>query len=193
MPRKIIFLNGPPRSGKDTAAKFIQREYMHAPHYATLLKFSKPLKDGCRALYDISDDELREFEQDKETPRDKLLGQSWRQAQISMSEDYMKPVFGSDVFGRLLFRRFREMPTGLGVISDSGFEEEAVPLLQAYGPENCLIVQLQRDGCTFVGDSRSYWELPDVTRVEVNNMFDLEMFEQQIVRIVSKWLQAPGN
>jgi hypothetical protein len=193
MARKIVFLNGPPRSGKDTAAKFIHREFMHAPHYATLLKFSKPLKESCQALYDVSDSELREFEQDKELPRDKLLGQSWRQAQISMSEEYMKPVFGQDVFGRLLFRRFREAPSGMGIISDSGFEQEAVPLIQAYGVDNCLIVQLQREGCTFEGDSRSYWELPDVTRVEVNNMFDLEMFEQQIVRIVSKWLQTPEN
>lgn len=193
MARKLIFINGPPRCGKDTAAKFLLHEFMHAPHYATLLKFSKPLKDGCRALYDITDEEFREFEQDKEAPRDKLLGQSWRQAQISMSEEYMKPVFGEDVFGRLLFRRFRASPTGMGIISDSGFEQEAVPLIQAYGVDNCLIVQLQRDGCTFEGDSRSYWELPNVTRVEVNNMFDLGMFEQQIVRIVSKWLQTPGN
>jgi len=193
MPKKVVFLNGPPYSGKDTAANFLHKHFMHAPYYATKLKFSKPLKDACQALYGIDHDERKWLEQNKEQPYDKLLGLSWRQSQIVMAEEWLKPTFGNDVLGRIAFRHFQQMPSNMALISDSGFEQEAVPLVQAFGPDNCLIVQLQREGCTFEGDSRSYWELPDVTRVEVNNQFDLEMYEQQIVRIVSKWLQVPEN
>jgi hypothetical protein len=188
--RKIALLNGPPYSGKDTAARFLEREYGYvAPYYAAVFKFSTPLKNACASFFNIRDTERRAFEQDKERPQPVLCDMSWRQAQISMSEDWAKHKFGPDVFGRLMINQIEASAARLCIISDSGFEVEAWPLIHEYGIKNCLNVHLSRDGCTFENDSRSYWEIDGMTTVDVNNRLSLDMFDHQICRVVQQWLQ----
>jgi hypothetical protein len=43
------------------------------------------------------------------------------------------------------------------LISDSGFFEEAKPLIDYFGERNCLLIRLSRPGYDFSNDSRSYW------------------------------------
>jgi hypothetical protein len=42
------------------------------------------------------------------------------------------------------------------IFSDSGFAEEAVPVISLVGIDNALVIELDRPGCSFVGDSRGY-------------------------------------
>lgn len=179
----IILLNGPPRSGKDTAAAAIV-EAMQAFHY----KMSHPLKVAVPAFFGLEDQKFA-LERQKDEKLQELFGVSFRQAQINLSEDWAKPTFGKDVFGHIAVRHLRNHsgPGRVCVVSDSGFAEEVVPIVDAFSPRNLLIIQLRRDGCTFEGDSRSYIEVPGVEIQELYNRHDLEGFKMQVVRAVERW------
>lgn len=182
----IILLNGPPRSGKDTAAAAIV-EAMQAFHY----KMSHPLKVAVPAFFGLEDQKFA-LERQKDEKLQELFGVSFRQAQINLSEDWAKPTFGKDVFGHIAVRHLRNHsgPGRVCVVSDSGFVEEIVPIVDAFGHRNVLIIQLRRDGCTFEGDSRSYVDYNGVTVQELYNKHDLEGFKAQIVRAVERWHDA---
>ncbi len=200
MTHKIILINGPPHSGKDEAGKILRRT-----RGARLYKMSRPLKEGLREFFGLSIDAMKlSIEPNKDehvvesfrTPRDSVM--SWREVQISLSEEWAKPCFGKDILGRLAVSYLRQ-PTSFNmtVITDSGFREEALPLIYAFGPENCLLITLSREDCTFEGDSRDYIELDDlgVTTVALNNRFPLiatdDMpitYEMQLSKTVRDWL-----
>ena len=203
MTHKIILLNGPPSSGKDTASKII-RYKCGARKY----KMSRPLKIGlCEFFqFDVSH-AIDQLEPNKDKQVEPLFrtadgGQmdvmTWRQVQISLSETWAKPLFGDDIIGRLAVSYLCK-PTSfsLTVISDCGFRHEMIPLIKQFGADNLFLIQLTRDGCTYEGDSRSYVELDDlgVTTVLLDNRYPLKptdkmplTFEMQIVSAVNGWL-----
>jgi len=127
---KVIFLNGPPRSGKDTAAQHIMRKLPWVRHR----KFSAPLKAAARVLFAINDELFKELEaegsQKKNEPLPELMGKTWREVLISLSEEHMKPKYGDDVFGKLMLLNLAK-PTSasFSIISDSGFDYEAAPII----------------------------------------------------------------
>lgn len=191
---KIVMLNGPPRSGKDEAVKALAKEF-NIRHY----KMSYPLKRTVRTFWNLTDDEEKYLEAHKEDPQKIFAGRSYRQVQISLSEDWAKPVFGSDVFG-IIARRALSIPTDtqFTVISDSGFFDEAVPLVRLTGPRSVLLIHISRPGTSFENDSRSYIELEQhgVTTVHVDNHYpDTFLYHTKIVGVVRSWLgeDAGGN
>jgi len=146
-----VLVNGPPGCGKDTLvgglATYIQ--FMH-------LKVSSPLKRMLAAMLNV---DLRWIEENKET-KIKVLGYiTVRQALIDMSEKYMKLLYGEDVMGRIASDIGRYSPSKLTVTSDSGFSIESERIIYNAGRNNCIIIRLHREGCTFEGDSR-HW-MPD--------------------------------
>lgn len=155
----IIFLQGPPRSGKDTLARFIQAI---DPEYA-IRKFATEVKVGTHAYYNLFGDEVEEsenyYEQVKDEPMPEFGWLTPRQAYIWYSEKYIKPSLGEDYFGVMLADRIRYEDKV--VISDSGFEHEAQPIISLEKPYK--IVRLVRDGTSFEKDSRSYWGIADHT------------------------------
>lgn len=187
---QVVFFNGPRRSGKDTAARFIQTEYPNVRHR----KFAGPLKRACAEFFGVRPDLLAELEKDgsriKTDPLDQFFGMSWVQALIWFSEEAAKPKFGKDVFGRLLANELlRPAASLLTIISDSGFEDEAWPVIRQFGLQNCHVFRILRDGHTFKGDSRSYiFETPpDGLHVEdINNDFERHIFRVQVLRRIDK-------
>lgn len=183
---KIVFINGPPGSGKDTAANAIYGRMKNARTY----KMAQPIIEAVRGAFRISNVDWKglmspEF---KQSPSDKFFGRTPRETMISFSEDWIKPFFGKDTFGHLAVRELMTSKMDLCAISDSGFREECLPVVQQFGRQNCLVIQLKRDGCTFKGDSRSYLDLSDagVPLVQVDNYMELEWFELFIVTKVQK-------
>lgn len=166
MPKRVLLVNGPPGSGKDTVA-----DYVYALWGARRLKFAEPLKASVPKLFNLTDAEwVRMQERDqKEKPQEKLFGMTPRTAQIWVSEDVMKPQFGEDVFGRLLWNRVQSSPAELFVVSDSGFQPEAEVLIEKLGAENLALIRLSRPGCSFDGDSRDYVHLNGVHTLELAN------------------------
>ena len=192
MPVKIVLLNGPPRCGKDTAAGFLCDRLRGIEH-----KCADPLRNAVPAMFGMALTDWRHaYLHAKETPHPALQNLSPRQAMIWLSEQVMKPTFGEDIFGRIATTALRarlavyDGANPLVLISDSGFESEIVPMAEAFGAENMLLLRIQRPGHTFAGDSRSFIRpLPGMDCVEVFNDGSLLDFEHALVAEVQSWLR----
>ena len=183
MARRVIFFNGPPRSGKDTAVDYLVRTRLWAP-----FRMSQPLKDAVHAFYGLDNDAQRTVESFKDAPFDVFFHKTYRQEQISLSEDWAKQRHGDDVFGQLAARRVAKMATHVALCSDSGFAAEAEPILKLLQPGHALLVRVHRKDCTFDNDSRSYITLPDVATVDVMNHTSLAEYHNNIDTVVDGWL-----
>jgi len=189
-PHRVIFLNGPPRCGKDFGAGLLLKELFRS----RTAKFSQPLKRAIAEQFQLTDEEQKYLEANKDTPQKLLNGYTYRQAQINLSEHHMKPLYGDDVFGQIL-RRVLSRKVGLAahdytIISDSGFRSEAEPVVSTFGGHNCLLIRLSRPGTSFEGDSRTYINLDDlgVHSVDIVNMLEPEMYVLQLMkRIEAVW------
>jgi hypothetical protein len=181
----VVFLNGPPRSGKDTAGRIIT----DAVPGARAVKFAHALKVATHALFaglqgrqvdlgrygygvgnfhELHEDDVYEF--CKGDPRPEFYGKTPREAYIAVSELLCKPLFGKQFFGGVLADEIRRDPdVPMWVITDSGFADEAQPIIDTVGRENCTLVRLHRDGCTFAGDSRGYVDLDVPAKFDIQN------------------------
>ena len=152
---KVVFFNGPSGSGKDTCVKLSYKELKRFS-FADKVKKMTANAFGWAEFPEHLKDEVAFPERGPAT---------WRQLVIAFSEEYMKPLYGDDIFGKLLLEEdikpWLRDPTGpygpynIG-ITDSGFAPEQVPLVSYFDGQNCCIVQLEREGCSFEGDSRGY-------------------------------------
>lgn len=187
MNKVVVLLNGPPRSGKDTIATYMEETfYALDPNfrwtkkngiYQTVIqcKAARPLYTLCEGAFGIEDWEDMLAPDKKEVPCSECFGMSPREAMIWFSEEVMKPKFGPQVFGDLAVKQMRaEALTAsfydsfcVYIFSDSGFEAEVARVVEYVGKENALLVNLHRPGCDFKGDSRGYL---DGKRLGVANM-----------------------
>lgn len=149
----IIIFNGPPGSGKDEAASYFkQLGFKH-------LSFKHVLFRETAREFDVSynwfmdDYDNREV---KERPEERLRGLSRREALIYTSEEVIKPRYGKDFFGVCVAKEVRDDVNYC--ISDGGFVEELIPIINKIGTENIVLVQLTRDGCDYSADSRRYFD-----------------------------------
>lgn len=150
---KVIILNGPAGCGKDTLAMAL----VEMGFAKGTTSFKNPMfnialaalgQDAYHEFLDGYDDRAR-----KEKPEGFLNGLSRRQFMIAISEQFIKPVFGDDYFGKYLAEN---LPDGdeVFVVSDGGFASEVAPIVAA--GHDVRIVRLHREGYTFEGDSRGY-------------------------------------
>lgn len=169
---KIILLNGPPSSGKDTAAKHIRYWYNHecsvelpGRQLCALDRMSLPIKRafaGTMGLPITEDGIVEPWESSKNTIIPEF-GVSYRQWQIDFSETFLKR-YNITIFGMLLSarirRRFEKNIANLLVIPDCGFDIEIATLYSDFNPDDILLIRCHRPGFTFLGDSRSYVRAP---------------------------------
>jgi hypothetical protein len=192
MEPKLILFNGPRHCGKDTAALYCVKKY-GAHHF----KISRPLKAAIKSIFNLDEGTVDYLETIKTQPTPLLFGKSYVDLQISLSEDWFKQLYGPDVFGHLAVRdlashmvldELAEVNNCLYVCSDSGFAAEASPLVDLFGPENCLLVRVSRPGKTFAGDSRSYIELEGVPTVALSNDGSQGYYREAIENLIDYWL-----
>lgn len=139
------------------------------------------------------DDWLRMYLHEKETPQPCLMGHSVRSAMIWLSESVMKPNFGNEVFGRIAVTTLHRLPAHIVVISDCGFESELRPVIDAFGRDNLLVLQIDRNGCTFANDSRNWVQIEGVKCVRVDNNGSVEDLARAVTQPVTQWLNTGGN
>lgn len=194
---KVLLLNGPPRAGKDTIGRMLQREIPGSE----LFKFGEALKEmthrailGHRAPADALEDRKDDPERGPEK------GVTWRQAYIAMSEKFVKPLFGAGWFGKELAHSiswWASYPGArLAIVTDSGFREEAAALRDA-GHELARLV-IWRRGCSFNGDSRSIWNgaglIPDGLDWSLGNdgncLTKLETVVGRVANRVKDWIAS---
>jgi hypothetical protein len=153
--KQIIILNGPPRCGKDTLAKYLCKKYPFFYHY----KFANELKVIAHRLYNTPEQAPDAYEKFKDRPMTEFLNLTPRQAYINLSEDYIKKHHGKEFFGLQLIASIKKVPDNnenVFVISDGGFAEELLPLVENFKPQMLTILHIHRQGCNFDNDSRHY-------------------------------------
>lgn len=149
----IILFNGPPGAGKDVSADFFKElGFKH-------LSFKYQLFKETIKYFDVDEKWFMDGYNNRETKEmpSMLLGHmSRREAMIYVSEKVIKPKRGSDYFGQLVANEID--PTKNYCISDGGFIDELVPVINKIGTENFVLVQLTRKGCDYSSDSRRYFD-----------------------------------
>lgn len=200
-PTKAVFFNAPPQAGKDTAAKeVVALLNVSAVHNvrAYPLKFSQPLKLAVHALFGISSRNPDLFEDVKEEPNNLLHGAVPRTAYQKMAEAHAKIEYGHDIFGQIFLRNLKETEKMIEaekhsmvvVCADSGFPQEIAPVIEYLGAENCLMVQIEREGCSFKSDTRGTVELDGVKTITIENNEGLAEFKIKVIETVANWLNA---
>lgn len=185
---RVLLVNGPPRSGKDTVGRLICEGSPLATGVTKLKasavvvpllqtrKFSAPLR---RAMRDMFAWDITKVEHEKD--QKKIHGRTPREIMIALSEQFFKPTFGPAFMGVELSRRLKiyaereSYGDAFGVVvTDSGFLEEIQPVLDTF-PGDVRLLQMSRSGCTFEGDSRQYITPPEgclVFKVDNNGSFE---------------------
>lgn len=147
----IILFNGPPGAGKDAAADFFKdRGFKH-------LSFKYQLFKETISFFGVDEKWFMDGYKNrllKEEPEELLEGMSRREAMIYVSEEITKPAFGEDIFGKQVADEIDI--TRDYCISDGGFIDELIPVINKVGSENFVLVQLTREGHDYSSDSRRY-------------------------------------
>lgn len=174
---RIVFLNGPPGCGKDTAGDQMANRHGHA-----LLKFADPLKNSVCGMLSISRDELERI---KDRPHPALNGETPRKFLIRLSEQLIKPTYGDQFFGKVAVGKIDRMGDQFVHFTDSGFLSEAIPVVNAIGITNCLKVEIYREGKDFSNDSRSYWHMEGLRTIKMQNDGRIDQLGEKLFGIMS--------
>lgn len=169
---KIFLLNGPPRSGKDAAGKIL----LSMLDNACIMKFAEPVKLSAHAVLRMLKGSgtvpLGEaFDLCKDEPSPYFRGLTPREVYIAVSEKLCKPLFGKDIFGKLMAEQIeKKKDEGYEnfIITDSGFQDESMVLKDRFG-DQVYVVNLHRNGTCYSGDSRGRIYLKDNLTYEVRN------------------------
>ena len=194
----IFLFNGPPGSGKDFAANSLEVSFG-----ATHVTFKEQLIIETVKHFDCDFDEFCRRASDrvlKETSWDALGGLTPRQALIETSENNIKPKYGDAYFGVRLADRIAELKEAGEehfVVSDSGFVGEAQALIERFGDDEIVLVRIQRDGCTFDGDSRKYLRTKEdlVTTFVIGNdtFIDAGQYHDEPIGVMSYLIHNNGS
>lgn len=187
----LIILNGPPDTGKDTAADYLVEKYGY-----TKLEMKGALRRMAHAMASLAlpADKVKnvcdclEYNRElKETIRVAAFGnRTWREFLIWISEEVCKPIFGQDIFALAAVKAVRDCGSDRVVFSDGGFQIEVDTMYRHLGPIN--LVHVFREGRSFTSDSRGYVSQPEQYRTPwslVNNFDDFGALQHQLDIMVS--------
>lgn len=191
---KIILVNGPPRSGKDTVMRLLRGNDFGFNRVPVHEKFARPHKEAFAGIMGAEIDDDFNVEPFESTKGDLIptLGVSYRQWQIDFSEKFMKPLYGKDIFGNLMIRRLEQLRThDIVIITDCGFQVEVDVLRKAVHMDlDLLLLKMKRAGTSFAGDSRSYVTLDGSGPEEwVYNDGSKDTLKAHLVPKIHDWLR----
>jgi len=197
----VVAFNGPPGSGKDTAAAMAYRWLTGEGYNCYDYKMSKPLKVAINGFCRVENPEQPHEELKKKlTPwSGPANAVTFRQAYIDFSESYAKPLWGHDVFTRWAIAEFEDflranqqiVPATVFIISDAGFKDEQDSLIDWVTPNNYAIARMVRPGHTFANDSRSYIYPPQrIYQENIYNDGDLRLCEDRVIRFLKSAIKA---
>lgn len=183
MTKTVVIFNAPPNSGKDVATEMLWKYFQSGTKLAFKDSLYSDVAShyniSVTDLIEYHEDRKRKESPSEMFPKyDKhslkqyffallfVIGAvfnnrylmslgyySSREALIHVSEDIMKPKYGSCYYGESLARKVEQSDSRFFFVSDSGYKDEAIPLLD--NGYNVHIVKLERSGATFERDSRT--------------------------------------
>jgi len=217
---KVVVLNAPPRAGKGIGASYLtecinnnkspltshHREFKDSLIKITsdmlgisvedfLVGYNMTVEDYCDTFLPIYKDYFLQMGVTwwKDIPlysvNNKVM--SKRQAIIHVSENVIKPNFGNDAFGQMFVNNLPN--EGVVFVSDGGFKEELLPVINHVGKENVLIIRLHRNGCDFSNDSRDYLTKEMFDKdvcpaiIDLENSGTIEEFEGNLLKVYNMW------
>ncbi len=171
---KAVIFNGPPGSGKDTAASLFQTTLRKRCIGSIRMSIAQPMKDAVHKFYGIKYSKAA-LEKLKDTPLEGLNGNTLREEYIAFSEQFIKPRMGIDFFGKQFVEKLKKRDNaGIFLITDCGFQEEYEVIQEYLGKENLMVIQMLRNGKNFKYDSREY--------IDSNGSLHLPVFNHKDVK-----------
>ncbi len=191
---RVVFVAGPPRSGKDTVANMVTKFLLHDPWFAVHIPSSRDLKKaihtalGLELQHDYYEDKKDEstFDFFHKTPREVYI------KFVSFLTQTFSPGDNS-VLGHILLRRIRYLHVAnVVVVSGVGHNDEVAPIVKRYGADNCLVLQLFRPGAEY-NDGREPITISGVRTELIKNVADKEILERLVISKVTDWLGIPDD
>jgi hypothetical protein len=200
---KIILLNGPPSSGKDTGCFAAFQHIKSQGGLPYVLRMSHPIKE---AFGGMTGERIDQFgnNMSREGRKEEIiswLGCSYRQWQIDFSERFMKPLYGDNVFARIWLHRAAQLaPDTVMIVPDCGFKIELQTLIHAaqspkyknFTLDDLFLIRLYRKGFDFSRDSREHVKPPADGLIREADLIneDRDVFEATIIRQVTSFLKG---
>lgn len=148
--KPALLLNGPPWSGKDTLAQILGEKLAEKNIRALIASLATIPKQRVADEYNVSPTIM--FSREHKDMDFKNFGRSSRQILIDYSEN-IKKMYGQDFWAKELIRMSKQDMEicDLLIVTDVGFQVEVDCLSKVF---DTTVVQLEREGMTYVNDSR---------------------------------------
>lgn len=129
----IIQIGGFKRSGKDTISKMIANHYQSKGKLVDIFHYADPLKQIASSIFDISLEQLDEFKNNKtelyrfNTYEEPCKVTDFREILMKIGNEAIKPVFGSDVWQKIMLEKIEKSEADIIIIPDFRFAVEHIP------------------------------------------------------------------
>lgn len=188
--KKITLLNAPKGAGKDTIGAAMEKLYgCELRSFKTsLYECSYPFTNFTNYSEFVRYCTDREL---KEKPTSFCRGMSPRDFLIYISEKIVKPHFGKQFFGRkaAMDISLRDLDRGV-VFTDSGFVEEAAPIIKEFGGRNVFVIQFTgQNSEDFSGDSRDFIDVHNCHTIKMRQSNDFITPERYAMLITQEILK----
>lgn len=142
----IIQIGGFKRSGKDTISQMIANHYQSKGKLVDIFHYADPLKQIAASIFDISLEQLDEFKNNKtelyrfNTYEEPCKVTDFREILMKIGNEAIKPVFGSDVWQKIMFEKIEKSEADIIIIPDFRFAVEHIPKAVAIRINNSDII-----------------------------------------------------
>ena len=142
----IIQIGGFKRSGKDTISQMIANHYQSNGKLVDIFHYADPLKQIAASIFDISLEQLDEFKNNKtelyrfNTYEEPCKVTDFREILMKIGNEAIKPVFGSDVWQKIMLEKIEKSEADIIIIPDFRFAVEHIPNAVAIRINNSDII-----------------------------------------------------
>lgn len=162
--RSILFVNGPPGTGKDSFAHDYQAWLERHGMQARIFVLSDVIKSVAHRIAGMPGLEPRAFEDVKDRPNTVFGGRTPRDAYIMVATD-MRRLDGPASFANRIMAEIGDaMTEGLVIIPGVGFQDEIDPIVSTFGSEACALMRFPGE----FTDSRSRLCMDSVTTIDTS-------------------------
>ena len=130
---KIILINGKKRSGKDFSAELIKKRLEKKGYSAEIIRFADPMKFIVSKTMGISEEDLELYKNEyseygvetivypDNQPQGTITYTNYREILQRFGTEAMKPVFGDDIWAKLLYKKVKKLDVDFVLVPDFRF------------------------------------------------------------------------
>lgn len=162
-PVRLLLINGPDRSGKDTLADLLSVSLERQGEIVKIVRLADPLKAAAAALHGLPIDFV--WDERKEDPLDELNGKSPREVWVSLAEECIKPCWGPEFFAKttknIICRSAAAAEAGRPrtfIVPDVRFVSE-MEALTGIPESSTLLIRLASAGTDFTRQNETYQDI----------------------------------